>query len=208
MSNDSPGTGGTGSDARASGDEAASAESAELTRLIVEGFEPVDPHQDVWRRIENQLWRSGKPRRSAALVGFLAVAAAIFLLIGMTGALITIASRESSDAQPAVALQATVIRSLSNPTTGDPELTIHSASDGTSVAVSAGSLPKLDSASTYQLWSVVGDEVVSVGIFGQSIGSAPLRLEGDPSVLALTIESAGGVAVSSATPVAVWTSTG
>ncbi|MGI9584410.1 MAG: anti-sigma factor domain-containing protein, partial [Acidimicrobiia bacterium] len=92
--------------------------------------------------------------------------------------------------------------------TGEIEMSIHTDGYGSSIAVSAGSLPVLDSSSTYQLWSVVGEEIVSVGVLGPSIDSAPLRLEGNPAVLALTIEPIGGVAVSTADPVAVWTSTG
>jgi hypothetical protein len=57
-------------------------------------------------------------------------------------------------------------------------------------------------------WAVVGAEIVSVGVLGPSIDSAPVRLEGETTTLALTIESTGGVAVSSATPVAVWTASG
>ena len=62
----------------------------------------------------------------------------------------------------------------------------------------------LDEASTYQLWAVVGDEIVSVGLLGSDPDAVPLRIEGDPAVLALTVEVAGGVAVSEADPVAVW----
>jgi hypothetical protein len=208
MNDDSSGIEGPDSESAESNSQKRASESTDLTRLLVEGFEPIDPHPDVWGRIDNQLWSGSKPGYKRRRLGYLAVAAAMVLLIGIAGALGTIASRTGSDTQPAIAAQASVIRDLSDPATGDVTLTIHSGSDGSSIAVSAESLPVLDPASTYQLWSVVGDEVVSVGVFGPSIGAAPLRLEGDPAVLALTIETAGGVAVSSAEPVAIWTSTG
>ena len=80
-----------------------------------------------------------------------------------------------------------------------------SDSDGTSIAVNEG-LPALPADQTYQLWSVVGDEIVSVGLLGSDPGEVPLRLESSPAVLALTVEVSGGVAVSSADPVAVWAS--
>ena len=51
---------------------------------------------------------------------------------------------------------------------------------------------------------MVGDEIVSVGLLGADPHEVPLRIEGEPAVLALTVEVAGGVAVSEATPVAVW----
>jgi hypothetical protein len=190
------------------GPDSEPAESTELTRLLVEGFEPVDPHPDVWDRIDTQLWSGSKPWYKRRRLDYLAVAAAVVLLIGITGALGTIASRTGTDTQPVMAARASVIRDLSDPTTGNIELTIHTEPDGSSIAVSAGALPVLDGASTYQLWSVVGGEIVSVGVFGPSIGSEPLRLEGNPAVLALTVETAGGVAVSSAEPVAIWTSAG
>jgi anti-sigma-K factor RskA len=208
MNDDSSGIDGTGSESAESDSKTRASESADLIRMLVEGFEPIDPRPDVWDRIDKQLWGANKPRHNRRRLSYLTAAAAAIVLIGITGALATIASRTGSETQPVMASQASVIRDLSDPTTGDIELTIHTELDGSSIAISTGSLPALDPASTYQLWSVVGDEVVSVGVFGPSIGSAPLRLEGNPAVLALTVETTGGVAVSSATPVAIWTSTG
>jgi hypothetical protein len=100
------------------------------------------------------------------------------------------------------------IRDVADPNTSAVALTLHTNADGSTTAQSAEALPTLDEGLTYQLWSVVGTEVVSVGVLGRSVDSAQLRLEGDPTVLALTIEVTGGVAVSSATPVAVWTAAG
>jgi anti-sigma-K factor RskA len=208
MDDDSSGISGTGPDTEKADSESRTSESAELTSLLVDGFEPVDPHPNVWHRIDRQLWGENLSHYKYRGLGYMAVAAALVLLLGMTGIFATMALRDGADAQPAAAAQASTIRDLSDPATGDVALTIHSESDGSSIAVSAESLPVLDPASTYQLWSVVGDEVVSVGVFGPSIASAPLRLDGDPAVLALTIETTGGVAVSTATPIAVWTSTG
>lgn len=185
-----------------------SAESEQLTRMIVEGFEPVDPPPDVWHRIDTHLWDEPESRHRTRIVRYFVAAAAAVVLIGLVGSLVGIVSRDASGSEPSIVAEGAVLRELSDPTTGDLQLTIRTGNDGSSTAVSAGSLPVLDSDSTYQLWSVIGEEIVSVGVFGPSIASAPLRLEGDPSVLALTIEATGGVAVSTATPVAVWTSTG
>ena len=80
---------------------------------------------------------------------------------------------------------------------------IVSQQDGTSLAINDG-LPALGPDQTYQLWSVVGDEIVSVGLLGSNPGDISLRVEGQPAVLALTVEAAGGVAVSQVEPVAVW----
>ena len=82
-------------------------------------------------------------------------------------------------------------------------MTLTASDDGTATAT-AVELAALGQGQTYQLWSVVGDEIVSVGLLGSAPDTVPLRIEGDPAVLALTVEDSGGVAVSSATPVAVW----
>jgi hypothetical protein len=208
MNDDSSGIGEIGPDPKASASISHSTESGELTKLIVDGFEPVDPHPDVWHRIDTQLWGRDRPQNKHRQLRHLAMAAAIVLLIAMTGGLATMALRDGADVQPTIAAQTSVVRDLSNPATGDVALTIHTKSDGSSIAVTAESLPILEPGSTYQLWSVAGDEIVSVAVFGPSIGSAPMHLEGDPAVLALTIETTGGVAVSSATPIATWTTTG
>ena len=208
MNDDSSGIDGTGSVSEGIDSQTRDSESAKLTRLLVEGFEPVNPHPDVWPRIEERLWSAGRIKYPKRRIWYPAAAAAVVILIGLTGFLLTTASRDGAAAEPSFASRANVARDLSDPTTGDIALTIHTDDDGSSIAVSTESLPVLDPGSTYQLWSVIGDEVVSVGVFGPSIGSAPLRLEGDPAVLALTVEPTGGVAVSSATPIAIWASTG
>lgn len=205
MNDDSSGSGRIGSES--SEPTPGASDSADLIRLLAQGFEPVTPLPDTWDRIDDQLWSTNDSRRERSRFGFIAAAAAIVLLIGAVGTLGAIATRTSSANQPATVAQTVAVRDLSDPSSGKVELTIHTEPDGSSIAVAAESLPVLDTNSTYQLWSVVGDEVVSVGVFGQSIDSAALRLEGNPAALALTVESTGGVAVSSAAPVAVWTST-
>ena len=100
-----------------------------------------------------------------------------------------------------------VLRELVDPATGQIVMTLAVSPDGTSTA-NAVDLPALSADETYQLWSVVGDEVVSVGLLGHDPADVPLRIEGDPTVLALTVEVAGGVAVSQAQPVAVWQTSG
>lgn len=207
MDDNSSGIDGTGSPSEGPDSQTRASESAELTELLVEGFEPVNPHPDVWHRIEGSLWSEDRIKSPKRRLWYPAAAAAAVILIGLTGFLLTTTSRGGAETQPPFALRATVARDLSDPTTGDIALTIHTDDDGSSIAVSAESLPVLDPGSTYQLWSVIGDEIVSVAVFGPSIGSTPLRLDGDPAVLALTIEPTGGVAVSSATPTATWVST-
>jgi hypothetical protein len=54
------------------------------------------------------------------------------------------------------------------------------------------------------LWAIVDGEVVSVGLLGQNPTAAAVRLDVDPTVLAVTVERAGGVVASDQQPVAVW----
>jgi len=201
MNDESSGAGGDNADSWDGNSDPRESESADLTALIVEGFTPVPPHPRVWRRIDDQLdspnKRAGRHRKHR---GF-AIAAVIILIVGIASAFGF--STSGPGLQPPAPEVA--IRHVADPDTGDVVLTLHTHADGSTTAEPARALPTLDEGLTYQLWSVVGTEVVSVGVLGRSIDAAQLRLEGDPSVLALTIEVAGGVAVSSATPVAVWT---
>lgn len=66
------------------------------------------------------------------------------------------------------------------------------------------SLPALPAGRTYQLWAVVGDQVISAAVLGPEAAVAPFRVAGDVAAFAITTEAAGGVAVSANDPVAVW----
>jgi anti-sigma-K factor RskA len=203
MNDKSSTTGGDDAESTGLQSDPRASESADLTRVIVEGLPPVEPHPHVWRRIDKELGTERKETNRKGMRRYLWMAAAIVLILGVAGTLVM----GTSDSWLQGSTEGVAIRDVSDPSTGAVALTLHTNADGSTIAVSAGTLPTLDEGSTYQLWSVVGTEVVSVGVFGPSIDSANIRLEGDPTVLALTIETAGGVAVSSAAPVAVWTAT-
>ena len=201
MSDESPGSGGTGAESTDTDTGQQPSESVDLTRLIVESFPPVRPHPRVWRGISNDLRNEGQPPSRLQWLRGLGIAAAFVLILGVTGLLVT----SVGYGWPQGSADGTAIRELADPSTGAVALTVHSQPDGSSIALATETLPTLDDASTYQLWSVVGAEVVSLGVLGPSIDSSEIRLEGEPTTLALTVETIGGVAVSSATPVAVWT---
>lgn len=57
----------------------------------------------------------------------------------------------------------------------------------------AGALPQLPREQTYQLWGVVGDDVISIGILGPNPELEPFIAKADLAALAITIEPAGGV---------------
>lgn len=58
------------------------------------------------------------------------------------------------------------------------------------------SLPALSEAETYQLWAVVGDQKISVGVLGNKPSVTAFHYNAEPSVLAITTEKAGGVVAS------------
>lgn len=74
--------------------------------------------------------------------------------------------------------------------------------DGTGYVVK-DNLPALGPARTYQLWAVVGDSKISVGVLGPDPGPSGFKAAGDVSALAITQEQAGGVVASNQTPIAV-----
>ncbi len=62
-------------------------------------------------------------------------------------------------------------------------------------------LPALPSALTYQLWGLVGEETVSLGVLGNEPAVRAFTAAGDVTVLAITAEPAGGVATTDKVPV-------
>lgn len=63
-------------------------------------------------------------------------------------------------------------------------------------------LPALTADQTYQLWAVVDDRAVSVGVLGARPGVSAFKIAGSGvTVLAVTTEEAGGVVASTKTPV-------
>lgn len=62
-------------------------------------------------------------------------------------------------------------------------------------------LPELPSEETYQLWGLVGDQTVSLGVLGAEPGVRAFTAAGDVSVLAVTAEQAGGVVSPTRAPI-------
>lgn len=62
-------------------------------------------------------------------------------------------------------------------------------------------LPDLADDMTYQLWGLVDDHTVSLGVLGTSPPVIPFTADADISVLAVTAEPAGGVATTTNAPV-------
>lgn len=72
--------------------------------------------------------------------------------------------------------------------------------NGQGYLVSA-SLPEIERDQTYQLWGVMGSQVVSLGVLGPDATIIPFKAVGPLSALAITAEQAGGVVASTRTPV-------
>ena len=159
----------------------------------------------VWASIEQSIAQPA-PSRNVPWAWLTTIAAAV-ALVATFSLVVTSQATDPTVSELAAELQAdpnAVVRELVDPATGAQLMSVVADGAGDAYAVVAG-LPALSDDQTYQLWSVVGDEIVSVGLLGSDPTAVPLRLEGEPAVLALTVEVAGGVAVSEATPVAVWT---
>lgn len=169
----------------------------ELAELLA-SFPAVEPDASVWSNITDAIApRDSVPavRRRWPYVAAVAAVAVLFLGIGaVLGGLMT------SDGAVVASEQ---VRELVDDN-GHVVLTVSTADDGSATAV-GHNLPALPSTDTYQLWSVVKGEIVSVGLLGQEPDAIALRIEGDPAALALSVEVAGGVAVSSNPPVGLWT---
>lgn len=190
-----------------------------FARLLVDSFPAAHPDDSVWEGIQARIATNSRPERNndvlpletssnqqesnrlsaRRFVPLLAVAAVAMALVGSLFVV------QNSGQNATVAASDGVVRQLADPTTGELAMSVITSDDGSSFA-SSSTLPALGPNETYQLWSVIGDEVVSVGLLGTDLSSVEFRIEGEPAVLALTVEVAGGVAVSEATPVAVWQS--
>jgi hypothetical protein len=63
--------------------------------------------------------------------------------------------------------------------------------------ISLRDLPELGPERTYQLWGVIDEEVISLGVLGSRPGVEPFTANADLTALVVTEEAAGGVTSSS-----------
>jgi anti-sigma-K factor RskA len=76
------------------------------------------------------------------------------------------------------------------------------AADGTGYLL-IPEAPALTGDRTYQLWAIVGGQVISAGVLGPAPQVAAFQVTGDVAGFALTVETAGGVVSSEQEPVAL-----
>lgn len=141
--------------------------------------------------------------------------AAALVIVGLTLGLVTQTSRLAdtqerlaaatlSDVATAAADAEGASTLVLTNTDGERVASVVLLGDGTGLLTIEG-LPGVAYDRTYQLWGVMDDEVVSVGLAGAGPGTTvftadPARLQ----ALVITEEPAGGVPVSEADPLAVW----
>ncbi len=145
--------------------------------------------------------RQSRRKAWSRTVGSWTVATAAAALI----AVVAVRISHSDNATPSAAGCA-VEQSLADPHSLQAQLTSSTSADLKVRAVVdpsgngcllASSLPALDAEHTYQLWGKVNGTVVSLGVLGPHPKAAAFTVDGHLTLLAITAEKAGGVAVSS-----------
>lgn len=101
----------------------------------------------------------------------------------------------------AVALDPAAQRLALTSPSGQTRATAAVLPDGTGYVVSEA-MPALPAGRTYQLWSIVSGRAISAGLMGSHPGVTEFRLADRASVLAVTVEPAGGSAQPTSEPVA------
>ena len=150
--------------------------------------------------------RSRRPRN----VGWIAAAAAVVAALVIGGAVVMSDSGGESSS-PQVAL-ANAARDANN-APGARHAVLQDADghqlakavvlpDGTGYLTTT-KMPKLTAAQTYQLWGLTKQHTISLGVMGSNPKVVAFTVAGNPLGLAITTETAGGVAVSTQAPAAV-----
>ena len=195
----------------------------EVAADLVEGFSDVVPaaSPQLWDRIALAAGLESSPglppadaspveapsrstwRRLLPIVGsFAAVGVAVSLTAGL------LANRSEPEGLEAFALASAELPGsltvdLVDPAAGTAVADVVVTTDGEGF-IDGSALPTLAENRTYQLWAIVGDRVISVGLMGNRPDITAFRVEGQLAGLAVSEEVLGGVVVSEQDPVAVW----
>ncbi len=173
------------------------------------------PPPKLWDRIAGGLADAPPPLRLVPATGISRLprpvvwlgglaAAAVIAAVAVIGATALRSDRASVDDAYASAVTApgAEVVALATPGGEPVAASITLLPDG--VGYFDADLPPLGGDRTYQLWAIVGDQVISAGVFGPDPDVAPFRVTGEIAGFAITEEVAGGVAVSSNPPLALW----
>ena len=188
---------------------------------LVEGFSDVVPaaSPNLWDRIalEAGLATSPDPSSADATVSpappkwrrfapNIAGIAAVFVAVSLTAGLLSIRSEPAgleALALTSADLPGSMNVELVDPTAGGAVADVVVTTDGEGF-IDGSALPTLAENRTYQLWAIVGDRVISVGIMGNRPETTAFRVEGQLAGLAISEEVLGGVVVSEQDPVGIW----
>jgi len=150
----------------------------------------VTPTPSIWRRL------------TPIIVGIAAVLVAVSLTAGLLSTRSEPAGLEVLAASSAD-LPGSINAELVDPTGGSTVADAVVTTDGEGF-IDGSALPTLAENRTYQLWAIVGERVISVGIMGNRPEISSFRVEGQLAGLAISEEILGGVVVSEQDPVGVW----
>jgi anti-sigma factor RsiW len=195
----------------------------EVAADLVEGFSDVVPaaSPQLWDRIALAAGLESSPglppadatepeaprvwswRRLAPIIGSVA---AVAVAVSLTAGLLT--NRSQPEGLEALALASAELPGsltvdLIDPTAGTAVADAVVTPDGEGF-IDGSNLPTLAENRTYQLWAIVGDRVISVGLMGNRPEISAFRVEGQLVGLAVSEEILGGVVVSEQDPVGVW----
>ena len=191
---------------------------------LVEGFSDVVPAAppELWDRIALEAGLATSPdppsadatnratpstpskwRRFAPIVAGIA---AVLVAVSLTAGLLS--SRSEPAGLEALALSSadlpgSINAELVDPAVGTAVANVVVTTDGEGF-IDGSALPTLPENRTYQLWAIVGERVISVGIMGNRPEISAFRVEGQLAGLAVSEEILGGVVVSEQDPVGVW----
>jgi len=189
--------------------DAAAAFDAYLETAAALGADDTAPPGPLWDRIARDTRPAeivGLGRPSRFLAGLSVAAVAIVAVLGIALFLQRSELADLRDDPLAAAVNAarghdgTLVVAL----TGEVNAEVVLGRDGAGYVVSED-LPPLSSESTYQLWAIVGDRVISAGVLGSAPTVAPFHVDEAAGVdgFALTIEVRGGVVSSEQAPVSL-----
>ena len=188
---------------------------------LVEGFSDVVPaaSPELWDRIalEAGLVTSPDPSSADAIVTptsskwrrltpIVAGIAAVLVAVTLTAGALSIRSDPAGFealAASSADLPGSLNVALLDPTAGTSVADVVVTTDGEGF-IDGSALPTLAENRTYQLWAIVGERVISVGIMGNRPEITAFRVEGQLAGLAISEEILGGVVVSEQDPVGVW----
>ena len=145
----------------------------------------------------------GRQRRGVPIIAGIA---AVLVVVSLTAGLLSTRGEPAGLEALALAsadLPGSINAELVNPTAGGAVADVIVTTEGEGF-IDGSALPTLAENRTYQLWAIVGERVISVGIMGNRPEISAFRVEGQLAGLAISEEILGGVVVSEQDPVGVW----